>query len=95
MTTLVILKRVGIVIYMLAMLGLGTYCLARPRRLQERFLRMLNPQGPRGKFWRWSARRSISLVQSDAYLTQLRWFGVILYLMVAAVVFGLYRAAQE
>jgi hypothetical protein len=91
----VILERVGIVIYMLVMLGFGTYCLARPRRLQERFIRMLTPRGPRGKFRRWSAERSISLMQSDAYLTQLRLFGVVLYLMVAAVLFALYQAAHE
>jgi len=90
----VILERVGIVIYMLAMLGLGTYCLAKPRRLQERFIRMLTAWGPRGKFRRWSAQQSISLMQSDAYLTQLRLCGVALYLMVAVVLFALYRAAQ-
>ena len=95
MSNLVILKRIGIVIYMLAMLGLGTYCLAKPGRLQERFLKMLTRQGSRGKFSRWSAQLSISLVQSDAYLSQLRWFGVVLYLMVATVLFALYRAAHE
>jgi hypothetical protein len=95
MSNLVTLKRVGIVIYMLAMLGLGTYCLAKPRRLQERFLSMLTRQEPRGKFGRWSARWSISLMQSDAYLTQLRWCGVVMYLMVAVLLFALYRAAHE
>ena len=95
MSALVIVKRVGIVIYMLAMLGFGTYCLAKPRRLQERFIRMLTPWGRRGKFRRWSAQRSIALMQSDAYLTQLRQFGVVLYLMAAVVLFALYRAAQE
>jgi hypothetical protein len=96
MSALVILERVGIVIYMLAMLGFGTYCLAKPRRLQERFLGMLTPpEGQRGKLRRWWARRSITLVQSEAYLTQLRLLGVVLYVMVAVVVFALYRAAHQ
>lgn len=95
MSNLVILKRVGIVIYMLAMLGFGTYCLAKPRRLQERFIRMLTPWGQRGKFRRWWVRWSISLMQSDAYLTQLRLCGVVLYLMAAVALFALYQAAQE
>jgi hypothetical protein len=92
---MVLLRRVGFAIYMLALLWLGTYCLARPRQLQERVLRMLAPQGRRGRLWQWSAQWSRSIVQSDDYLRQLRMVGIIMYLALAVALFFIFIGPQD
>jgi hypothetical protein len=91
----VILRRVGIVIYMLALLGLGTLCLAKPRRVQEIGLRLMKPRGPSERLFGWYGRWSVRFVESDAFIPHIRRCGVGLYLMVAALLLALFLAAQQ
>jgi hypothetical protein len=88
----IVLRRAVIVIYLLGSIGFGTFCLVRPRVVREFGLKTLS-QGLTGKT-RFVTRRVVAFVKSDAYLWNVRFFGILLYLSAAGLVYALYEASR-
>jgi hypothetical protein len=85
---MILLRRAGIVLYILACIGAGTFCLVRPRVVREFHIKMVS-QGWGGKM-----RFVVNFVKSDAYLWNVRFFGLGLYLMAAGLIYAFYEASR-
>lgn len=88
---IMILKVIGMSVYALVLLALGTYCLARLRRVQEWVLKRLT-SGSKTKLAAFTAKLAVEHVRSDSYLTELRVSGVTAYLMALIPLVGYLRA---
>jgi hypothetical protein len=85
---MILLRRAFIVIYILACIGAGTFCLVRPRVVREFAIKSVS-QGLTGKM-----RFVVAFVKSDAYLWNVRFFGLVLDLMAAGLVYAFYEASR-
>jgi hypothetical protein len=86
---IVVVRRAGLIMYILASLTFGTYCLVRPEKLRDYAIKNTS-RGFIGKI-----RPLVEFVRSDAYLWNVRLFGVVLYLMAIGLVVALYDAAHN
>jgi hypothetical protein len=85
---MILLRRVGIVLYILASIGVGTFFLVRPRAVREFAIKAVS-QGLTGKM-----RFVVAFVKSDAYLWNVRFVGILLYLTAAGVICAFYEASR-
>jgi len=86
---IVVVKRAGMIMYILALLAFGTYCLMRPEKLRDSAIKSTS-RGLTGKI-----RPLAEYLRSDAYLRDVRMIGLGCYLMAIALVYALYDAAHN
>jgi hypothetical protein len=92
---MLLLKRAGMIIYILALIASGTYCQLRPGRIRDFALKYANSdRGLAPRLRRWT-QWQIAFMQSDAYLWFVRFVAVFFYLMAAGIIYALYDSAQR